>query len=767
MKYVLSLFLALCLSFSSLAKTNEIGDNVDVKHYEIRLNTIDFSNKTLEAVTTITITAKEEINSLDLELKTLEVNAVSCNISDVVDFSQESDVLSIDFASAIPANSEFTVTVNYSGNTFNENWGGIHWSNDYVYNLGVGFDSQPHNLGKTWFPCVDNFTDKASYDLYLTINNDMTSSCGGLLVETTDNNDGTKTDHWVMSQEISTYLISFAVGSFILWEDTYQGMERDIPINVYAKPNQIEKVEATFANTKEIAAFYESKFGPFPHNRIAYVSTGLGCMEHVDNIAFSSSLITGTTNLDSEFFIAHEMAHSWFGNKVTCATAGDMWLNEGFATFCNNYYLAGLYGEDEFVSSIQKLTDDIILSCHNSEGWIPLNNMPLDLTYGTTVYDKGAIVVYTMMNYLGRETFDNAIKYYLNKFDSKAASSEDLRDAISESTGIDMSDFFNTWVFNAGSPVYAVQHFTTKPNGDKYDVDITMQQGRRGSDFIGNSVRYEVTFIDKDWNTHSEMLCWDGETATCSTTIDFEPVAVFCDYNNKFADANHDMTVVINKTGNHSLNNAKFKAIVEEISDSTLMRVEHHWMGANTASELPEGLTISQDRYWSIYRLDKGNAKIKGEFQYQKNANYDENLMVSEHDSIVLLYRANGSLPWQSISYEHQGQNNFGRMTVDDVKSGDYTLGMWDEEHASVNELKDETGFNIFPNPANDNINILFQNEINDNIIISNIKGQVVKDIAVNGKEITINIEDLNAGTYFLKLRNSESQNLRKFIIRK
>ncbi|MBO5854100.1 MAG: hypothetical protein J6Q61_05125, partial [Bacteroidales bacterium] len=155
MKYVLSLFFALCLAFSSSAKTNEIGDNVDVTHYEIHLNKIDFADRTLDAVTTITLTAKEEISVLDLELKSLAVTSVSCNISDVNNFSQNDDILTINFASAITSGTEFSVTVNYGGETFNENWGGIHWSDDYVYNLGVGFDSQPHNLGKTWFPCVD------------------------------------------------------------------------------------------------------------------------------------------------------------------------------------------------------------------------------------------------------------------------------------------------------------------------------------------------------------------------------------------------------------------------------------------------------------------------------------------------------------------------------------------------------------------------------------------------------------------------------------
>ena len=113
---------------------------------------------------------------------------------------------------------------------------------------------------------------------------------------------------------------------------------------------------------------------------------------------------------------------------------------------------------------MNELIDNIILSCHEKEGWIKLNDMPLDLTYGTTVYDKGAAVVYTLMNYLGRETFDAAMKQYTEKFANKVASSEDLRDAISEFTNIDMTNFFDTWVFNAGSPVYTVQNFTVEPN---------------------------------------------------------------------------------------------------------------------------------------------------------------------------------------------------------------------------------------------------------------------------------------------------------------
>ena len=236
--------------------------------------------------------------------------------------------------------------------------------------------------------------------------------------------------------------------------------------------------------------------------------------------------------------------------KRICATAEEMWLNEGFATFCNYYYLTKLYGEELYQEYMNDLINNIILSCHAKEGWIPLNDIPLDITYGMTAYDKGTVVVHSLMNYLGRETFDAAIRHYLDKFAYKSASSEDLRDALTEATGIDMSDFFNAYVFNPGSPAYNVKSFSSKANGDKYDVEITMNQQHRGADYIGENVRYEITFVDNDWNMQSEMIEWDGETATITKTLDFEPVAIFCDIDNKFADACHSYTHVFNKNGN-------------------------------------------------------------------------------------------------------------------------------------------------------------------------------------------------------------------------
>ena len=761
MKYVLSLLLTVCF-FSFSAKSNGTGKDIDVNHYEIHLKDFNSVEKSIVASTTITLTALNDIEKIELNLRSLTVTSVVSEEINVKDFSQNEDILTINLSSTLSKDSKISLTIYYEGKTFNEKWGGIHWSTDYVYNLGVGFDSQPHNLGKTWFPCIDNFSDKASYDLYLTIPETMTSACGGLLSESTNNNDGTKTDHWVVNQEISTYLMSFAFGDFVLWEDTYQGIEREIPIHVYAKPNQIDKVAGTFVNTKEIAAFYEDKFGPYPFNRIGYVSTNLGCMEHVDNIAFASSLINGKSTFDNESFIAHEMSHAWFGNKVTCATDGDMWLNEGFATFSNYYYLTELYGEDVYNEYMNNLINNIIMSCHTKEGWIPLNDMSLDLTYGTTVYDKGAIVVHTLMNYLGKETFDAVMKQYIEKFAFKTVSSEELRDAISEFTNIDMTDFFDTWVFTPGSPVYSVNSFSSKENGDKYDIEIEMNQRHRGADHTGNSIRYELTFVDKDWNMQSEMIEWDNTNAIITKSLDFEPIAIFCDYNNKFADACHSYNYIANKTGNKEFKDARIKLVAKEISDSTLLRVEHRWVGANIVGKLSEGLTISPSRYWTIHRLDKGKSIINCEFQYQNTETYDAELLTSPNDSIVVMYRKDGAHQWESVDFSIKGNGNAGIITVENIQSGDYVLGAWDEEHAGLKEINNNSSINIYPNPTKDYLNIELKNEIKGNVIISNQLGQVVKEMNIDGKELLIDVEDLTSGVYFINVSNQKMKFLKK-----
>lgn len=742
--------LSIILIFTTLlAYAQTPGENINVTHYEIHLNNFDFTNHTLQAQTVVTLTALNAVNSFELELKSLNVTSVTSNDANVSSFAQSGDILSINLASALAANASASFTITYGGNTFNEDWGGVMWSGNYVCNMGVGFESIPHNLGKCWFPCVDNFTDKATYDVYVTVPTAMTAVCGGNLVNNVDNGNGTHTVHYNVPQEIATYHISFAAGDYVEWTDIYNGIERDIPITVYVKPNQINNVPGTFVHVKDIASFYENSFGAYPFNRIGYVVTSVGCMEHVDNIGITSGIVTGNTS--QEEYVAHELSHMYFGNKVTCATAEEMWLNEGFAQFCGVFYRSDIYGEDDFQQAMSSKTNNITTWCKSENNWIPLNNVPQTMTYdNSAVYNRGAVVVNTMMNYLGRETFLAGLRSYLNTYNYSAASSEQLRDALTAATGIDMTGFFDTYVFTAGMPHYGVDLLNVTPNGNQYDATVKMTYRHYGPEHVGQNNRVEVTFIDNAGQLQTELVNWNGLEENKTVTLDINPIAAFADYYNHFLDAKYSNNMTATAPGSLGINQ-QLSITVNSVSNSVMLRGEEHYVAPDNDPNIP-GLTLSTKHYWNVLRMDFGDSDVSGKFTFSNNASMDGDIIHSENDSAVLLYRANINEAWHTIPYEQQGNWKIGIFTVSDLQTGQYTLGAIDKTQLGLGENNFDTKKMLLtPNPTENYVKIS-TNYNNSKILIVNSLGQLVNSFPISENEITISVEGFPAGVYYVNL---------------
>ena len=743
-------FIAILFVFTLFfAKAQTPGENINVTHYEIHLNNFDFTNHTLQAQTVVTLTALNAVNSFELELKSLNVTSVTSNDANVSSFAQSGDILSINLASALAANASASFTITYGGNTFNEDWGGVMWSGNYVCNMGVGFESIPHNLGKCWFPCVDNFTDKATYDVYVTVPTAMTAVCGGNLVNNVDNGNGTHTVHYNVPQEIATYHISFAAGDYVEWTDIYNGIERDIPITVYVKPNQINNVPGTFVHVKDIASFYENSFGAYPFNRIGYVVTSVGCMEHVDNIGITSGIVTGNTT--QEEYVAHELSHMYFGNKVTCATAEEMWLNEGFAQFCGVFYRSDIYGEDDFQQAMSSKTNNITTWCKSENNWIPLNNVPQTMTYdNSAVYNRGAVVVNTMMNYMGRETFLAGLRSYLNTYNYSAASSEQLRDALTAATGIDMTGFFDTYVFTAGMPHYGVDLLNVTPNGNQYDATVKMTYQHYGPEHVGQNNRVEVTFIDNAGQLQTELVNWNGLEENKTVTLDINPIAAFADYYNHFLDAKYSNNMTATAPGSLGINQ-QLSITVNSVSNSVMLRGEEHYVAPDNDPNIP-GLTLSTKHYWNVLRMDFGDSDVSGKFTFSNNASMDGDIIHSENDSAVLLYRANINEAWHTIPYEQQGNWKIGIFTVSDLQTGQYTLGAIDKTQLGLGENNFDTKKMLLtPNPTENYVKIS-TNYNNSKILIVNSLGQLVNSFPISENEITISVEDFPAGVYYVNL---------------
>lgn len=742
----LLLSLVLLLTFANI-HAQTVGESIDVTHYEIHLWGFDFTNRTLQGEAFVDFNTTASLSTLVLELKTLTVTDVASDYYGVESFSQEGDFLTIVFDETIAANEHVTLDVRYGGSTFSETWGGVEWwGTDYVYNLGVGFESQPHNLGKTWFPCVDNFTDKATYDLIISVSNDKKAICGGNLVEHFDNGDGTSTWHWFTPQEISTYHISFAIGNYELWQDTYEGLNGDILIEVYAKPNQMNNVPGTFVHIKEIIAFFEENLGPYPFNRIGYVSTSKGCMEHTDNIAFAASIIDGTTS--GEEYVAHELSHMWSGNLVTCTEAGDMWLNEGFAQFWGAFYEAGVYGEQHFQNTISNKVSAITAWCNSPSNWMPLNNMPLNMTYDSdAIYERGAVIVNTMMNYMGRENFLAAMRAYFQQYAYQTATSEQLCEALTQYSGIDMHGFFDTYVYSSGMPNLFASIISIEPVGGQYEVTLDLHYQHIGDSHIGQSNVSELTFIGPDFQWVTERVIWDNQHSSATVTLDFEPVCMVGDINNNCLDGKQQKNFMVKSSGQQGYSNFRFEAT--SLTDSVFVAVESNLIGPYDDPLIPY-LTLSSKHFWSINRYDFGKAEVKGMFDYSQNQ--DGDIIQSPNDSATLLYRKNASEAWHEIDYTlYTGSTwRMGRFVVEDFAPGDYTIAVWDKEALSAEEYTEpEKHMQLFPNPSKEQVRMTWSNVCDGAIRIVSMDGKELKSLSfTQADSIELSTADLAQGCY-------------------
>ncbi len=751
--------------FISNGEDNEInnispGDTIDVVHYDIYIDNVDTEADTIVAHSKLLLTPKlDNISTFTLELLSLTIDSILIDNSPPASYNHYDPLLEIELNNAINTGDTIEVSIYYHGQPFHENWGGYHFSGDYSFNLGVGFISIPHNLGKAWFPCVDDFTDRATYDFYITVSDDETAVCGGTLVEVTEIEDNKSTFHWELHQTIPTYLASVATGEYYLYEDKYNGLEGEKQITIYTKPNDSTDIEGSFAHLKNITNIFETYFGPYKWDRIGYVGTAIGAMEHATNIAYPNSCING--NLTYEYLIAHELSHMWFGDLVTCESAQEMWLNEGWATFCEMFYREKLYSQEDFIIYMRATHADVLQYCHTSSGdgdYYKLNDIPQEYTYGMTAYDKGATIVQSIRAYLRDSLFYEGVKSYLDEYAFNSASSYDLRDELTNATGIDMTDFFDNWVFNRGTPHFSIDSFkVASEDRNDYETHIYLKQKRKGYDFLGNSNIVEVTFMDDDWNTHTDTVHFSGRNGHSVKTVPFETTVAFVDLMEKTYDATTDEYKVISNAGNYKFSETFCKIQVEDINDSAFVRVVHNWIAPDTLIDPVPGFKLSDYRYWQINGIFPEGFNATARFFYSKDGFLDNTLIKSDQDSVVILYRSNAGEKWQETDFYREGVWNIGYLYVENLQPGQYALGAWDTEYVGEDKPKTQDKkkrLKVYPNPSDRSFNIIHDFNENSMIKVFGTSGNLIEVIEVpsNKTSVTWDANNLSNGAYYLVL---------------
>ena len=313
-----------------------------------------------------------------------------------------------------------------------------------------------------WFPSYDYPNDFRTTELTATVENPFMVISNGKLVETKQNADNTTTFYWKMDTPYTNYLTSIMVGEFAEIKGEYAG----IPIATYVYKPWLEEGKVTAKNLPAMVKFFSEKLDlKYPYVKYAQTTgnTFNGGMENITATTQTDDLIVDMRTIldeDPDSLQAHELAHQWFGNYVTCRDWSEIWLNESFATYMEGLWQLESKGKDYFLINDVKGNQDAYLNA-----WEQGNRRPIvtknydnpDAVFDTYAYPRGGAVLHMLRKQLGDENFFRSLNHYLKTNANQPVETEDLRIAIEEITGQSMDAFFDQWLYKMGHPVFEVK----------------------------------------------------------------------------------------------------------------------------------------------------------------------------------------------------------------------------------------------------------------------------------------------------------------------
>ncbi len=671
MKHFSGLIIFLFLLNFGFSQNSDFRKDIDVLHYTINLNISDFKNQEISGNTVVQLSPrKKNLKNITLELYKLNVDSVFIFDEKIKNFSYNSEIIEIPYNhNSSEGECCTSLTIYYHGHPKKDlSWGGFFFTDSSAYNIGIGMEADPVSFGRAWFPCIDNFEEKASFDFNITVPEKYKAVCSGILVSEKKNEDKTHTFSWKLKQEVPTYLVSVAVGDYEEIKSVYKGIKRTIPVSLYMYPEDVANAKVSFSNLNKALRTFENDFGEYVWDRVGYVEVPFtsGAMEHVCNIAYPEYAVDST--LTRETLMAHELSHHWFGNLVTCKTSEDMWLNEGWATYCEALFKEQVYGKEAFKDYVRKNHVKVLTQAHIfDKGYRAVYGIPHDYTYGTTVYDKGADVAHTLRGFLGDSLFFNAVTAYLKAFSYKSASTYEFRNFLTSYTKIPLADFFETWIFTEGFPHFSVSDLNVSKAGKQYRADFTINQRLKARDFYGNDNLIELYFIDNNINIIKKKVKMSGMSQNYSLFFDTKPLTIFVDPEEKIADATVDNYKIFTDTANYDFRYTDFSVLITKLNGKAIIQsVINHINPVNIKSKEYE---ISKEKYWDIKGAVSGKMKAEGTFYINSN----EQNLDADFENIVLLYRPDEFSEFMPIKTEQYAYDAVqGIFIVRNLKFGQY-----------------------------------------------------------------------------------------------
>jgi hypothetical protein len=692
---------------SRKASLTAASNNFDVKYYRCEWE-VDPAVRYIKGVVTTHFVMSSAGNVISLDLSdVLTVSSVKQRGTSL-SFTRSNNTLNITFPLSVASGVKDSLTIVYEGVPSTDGEAFISTTHGSGPTLSAVMWTLSEPFGsKNWWPCKNGLDDKAdSVDIHITHPAAYKAAANGLLQSEVAVAGNKIKTHWKHKYSIASYLVCFAVSNYTLLNHSVMIGSTSVPMKTYCYPESQTAFQAGTQNALDAMVLYSSLFGdyPFKNEKYGHVQFGWGGgMEHQTN-SFMVSL--------NELLVAHELGHQWFGDKVTCASWEDIWLNEGFAT-----HLSSIYRENKYPAATKTdRTNEI-----NSITSLPNGSVRVDNTADVNrifsnrlSYYKGSHLLYMLRWILGDATFFTAVKNYVNDpaLAYGFATTNHLKNHLESASGKNLTYFFDQWYTGQGYPSYQIQW---SPSGNSVEVKLNQTTSHASVGFFQlpvplrfkNSVTAQQKLVVLN-NTSNGQLFTENLGFTADV-VEFDPDVWLITKNNVLTKISGPLPVVF----------ASFKV---ECND-TFPRLT--W---ETSEEVNAAYFEVQKSIDAVSWIKIGTVNAVGDSRVSNVYNFPDESTSSQKS----YYRI--------VEHDLDGKTQQTRIV------------------AAQCNVAEEAQVSISPNPVGDNLHLNMSPSITEAVLIKiyDVSGIVWRqeEILFAAGKKPINISDLPSGLYILKWTN-------------
>ena len=514
---------------------------IDVKHYKLQIQLIPNELGTageISGAVTINGVTLASVSSIIVDAQpNLNIDSVMLD-GNLNDFRRNGSRIIVNPPAPAATGTPFTIVIQYHapGSGSSPIGGGLLFTRH-----GPGFTpvmathSEPFGA-PLWWPCIDNPADKATAEIEVTVPEGNQVASNGVLDRVRTNADHTLTYFWREDSPLATYLVSLAATNFERFEDSYTALDglTRMPLVYYVYPEHLDLARTKFSVVRPAIEIYAGLFGEYPFLKEKYGMAEFpfgGAMEHQTITSISSSSV-GSVTSNNQATIVHELAHHWWGDLVTMRTWDDIWLNEGFATYCEILFFERFAALDPGELLARSYDDGLVDGA--LRGTVVAENPDNPFDDNGAIYRKGGWVLHMLRHVMGNHKFFDALKEYAIRYGFSNASTRDFRGVCEEFYGSSLDWFFKQWIYTPGRPIYKVSTDISSPgtNGD-YNITMVVKQkqtqeipGRGNATYV---MPLDVTIHYVDGSSETRVVINDRQKQAFTFTVPKRPIGVGLD----------------------------------------------------------------------------------------------------------------------------------------------------------------------------------------------------------------------------------------------